>query len=143
MIFTPINTADIPASWEALSAVIEPAVRVDPAMTMQIEYTRLAHGVDLAVMVSGADANGAMILQCTEEGVCWVRYLAGRIIGGPKARLRVMRDGMVWVEKAAREAGCSEVRVCGRDWRMVLTDYRLTTDFPNGLRKVLNVQEAA
>jgi hypothetical protein len=143
MIFTPISTAEIPRAWEALSAAIEPAVRADPNQTMQGEYARLVAGIDLAVMISGADGYGALILQCTEQGECWIRYLAGRMNGGPKAKLRALREGMAWVEKAAAEAGCGSVKVCGRDWSMVLTEYELMSGFPNGLRKALDMKEAA
>lgn len=143
MIFTPIRAPDIDEAWEWLSATIEPAVRQVPNVTMQSVYDDLVSGRDLAVHISGANANGALILKITEDRVCWVKYLAGRAIG--KHKLRTMREGMAWIEQAAANADCVEVRLCGRNWGRVLTDYWLIydADEPNLLCKALTMKEAA
>lgn len=50
----------------------------------------------------------------------------------------VARREMKNIEALARNAGCSEMRVAGRNWSRVLTDYQpLPGDIPNRLRKRL------
>lgn len=143
MIFTPIRTHEIETAWPWLSETIEPAVRQVANVTMQSVYDDLVSGRDLAVEISGANARGVVILQITDDCVCWVKYLAGRAIG--KNKMQTMRDGIAWIERAALNAGCHEVRVCGRNWGRLLTNYLLISDAdePNLLRKVLTMNEAA
>lgn len=72
--------------------------------------------------------------------VCWVYYLmkvssAGL---GPKAWLASVRQVVGTLEQKAREAGCVEMRVRGRDWSRILHDYEFIDGVPNGLKKRLN-----
>lgn len=65
--------------------------------------------------------------------------LKGKIALPPKAWLRVVRREMRELERIAREAGCAEMRVSGRDWSSILTDYEPMNapTVRNGLRKAL------
>ena len=51
--------------------------------------------------------------------------------------LGVFRETMAEVERRAKEAGCSEVRIAGRNWSRVFTDYEPLPGCRNGLRKRL------
>jgi hypothetical protein len=145
MILTPIRAEDFLDAWPWFSEVIAPAVQQDANATMAGVREAIVNGHDLAVHVGGADARGVMVLQITPDAVCWIKYVAGRIYGGPKARIKTLRRAIAWIEKAAQDAGCKDVRVCGRDWSVVLTDYELIEgDLPNQLRKRLtSMKEAA
>lgn len=142
MIFTPLPRDEIAANWPWLSEMLAPAVKRDVGTTMADVYTSLVDGPDL-VMVASGSAHGVLVFEITEDAVCWLKYVAGSLSGGPRARLRQMREAMAWIERKAADAGCVELRVCGRDWTMVLSNYENVPEYPNGLRKVLKMKEAA
>lgn len=143
MDMTPLSKDQVRHGWGWISQLLEPCVRVDPTTTMAEVYAGLIDGPDLVMRVYGW-ADGIMVFQITDDHICWVKYAAGRVAGGPKARLRAIRANMADIETVAQSIGCSEVRVCGRDWSSVLTDYELISDAPepNLLRKIL-MKEAA
>lgn len=70
--------------------------------------------------------------------VCLIHTLSGTISLGPKAWLNAVRDEIWKLERIARQAGCVEMRIEGRDWSRVLPGY---SHWPagegHGLRKVL------
>lgn len=74
-----------------------------------------------------------------EEGrlCCGIYQLDGRITLPPKAWLRLIRSELEKIENVARQAGCAEIRVAGRDWSRVLTGWTPLDGVQNGLRKVL------
>ena len=143
MNMTPLTKDEVRDGWHWISALLESSVRADPLMTMADLYSSLIYGPDLVMRVHGW-ADGVMVFEVTGDGVLWVKYAAGRVLGGPKARLVAIRENMADIEAVAQSIGCSEVRVCGRDWHSVLTDYELIADAPepNLLRKIL-MKEAA
>lgn len=70
--------------------------------------------------------------------MCGVYDLRGRINLPPRRWLRLVRRTMAEFEKRASAAGVTEMRVAGRDWSRVLTDYEpLEGKTPNLLRKRL------
>lgn len=71
------------------------------------------------------------------ETVCGITGLMGRIRLPPKAWLRMVRDTMAELERRARNEGCTEMRVAGRDWSRILIGYEPYDGVPNGLRKRL------
>ena len=72
------------------------------------------------------------------ETVAGVFNLTGRLDLPPKQWLRVMRETMRMFERQMKAAGVKEVRVAGRDWSRVLTDYEpIAGETPNLLRKRL------
>lgn len=73
-----------------------------------------------------------------EETVCGLYKLWGRTRLGPKAFAAFMRKEMTTLEQIARDAGCTQMRVAGRNWARVLTDYEpMAGDSPNLLVKRL------
>lgn len=74
-----------------------------------------------------------------EDGVliCGIYQIEGRLRLPPKQWLRAMRTELEKIEGIARDAGCQEMRVAGRDWRRVLPDYEPMPGIENRLRKRL------
>jgi hypothetical protein len=48
-----------------------------------------------------------------------------------------MRGELRKIENIARDAGCTEMRVAGRDWSRILPDYEPMPGIENRLRKAL------
>jgi hypothetical protein len=71
--------------------------------------------------------------------VAGVFDLVGHIDLPPKAWIRFVRAEIRKLENIARDAGCVEFRIAGRDWSRILRDYEPMNhpDVPNGLRKRL------
>lgn len=66
--------------------------------------------------------------------------LTGKINMPPRAWVAAIREELGKLERVARDHGCVELRVAGRDWSRILPDYERMTDAPevrNGLRKAL------
>lgn len=82
-----------------------------------------------------------MVMQVfeAEDGrlVCGIRNLVGKVTAPPKQWLRAVRAEMRKLEGLARDAGCKEMRLRGRDWSRILPDYEPLDGTPNGLRKDL------
>jgi hypothetical protein len=74
-----------------------------------------------------------------EDGrmVCGVYQLYGRLDEPPKQWLRTLRAELSKLETIARNAGCEEMRIAGRDWSRVFPDYTPFDGVRNGLRKAL------
>lgn len=58
------------------------------------------------------------------ELIAGVFNLTGKLDLPPKQWLRVMRETMREFERQMKAGGVKEVRVAGRDWSRVLTDYK-------------------
>lgn len=63
------------------------------------------------------------IVEADGERVCGVFDLVGHIDLPPKAWLRLVRDTMTDIERKAKDAGCAEMRMAGRNWLRVFPDY--------------------
>ncbi len=85
----------------------------------------------------GADVWVTLEVADNDPGVCGIYEIKGTVRLPPKQWLKAMREEMTIIEQRAREAGCAEMRVAGRDWSRVLTDYERLDGVPNGLRKAL------
>jgi hypothetical protein len=76
-----------------------------------------------------------------EDGkvICSVDHLEGWIGLPPKAWVRTIRAELAQIETIARDAGCDEIRLAGRNWSRVLPDYEpfKPVSNTNGLRKAL------
>lgn len=83
----------------------------------------------LVVVQVFAEADGTI--------VCGIRNILGTISARPKAWLRAVREELARIETVARDAGCHEMRIAGRDWSRVLPDYEHCFGLKNGLRKRL------
>jgi len=86
-------------------------------------------------------AAGLVTLQIFDEAdcrVCGIYRIEGRVALRPKAWLAAIRSEIQTIERIAKDAGCHELRVSGRDWRRVLTDYEpMVGNEPNLIRKRL------
>lgn len=76
-----------------------------------------------------------------EDGrpVAGIYQLDGVIGLPPRAWRRFIRDELHKLEDVARQAGCVEFRVAGRDWSRLLSEYEPMNapGVRNGLRKAL------
>jgi hypothetical protein len=137
MQFVHVDPARIEREWPVYAEILAPAVRSDPRQTLEGLRKRLAAGADSLLEVAGP-GHCLIVLEVSSDLVCWTKYLAGTIEGGPKARLAIMRQAIEHIEAVARAAGCTEHRLCGRDsWARILPDYRPFEGHPNGLTKEL------
>lgn len=136
MQFVHVEPARIEREWPAIAEILAPAVRGDPRQSMEGLHRRLASGADRLLHITGP-GSALMVIEVTDGLACWVKYLAGRIDGGPKVRVAVIREAVAHIETVAREAGCTEINLCGRDWSAILPDYEALEGHRNGLRKGL------
>jgi hypothetical protein len=64
--------------------------------------------------------------------------LKGRLDLPPKQWLEVVRSTLAQLEQRAKNAGCTEMRMSGRNWARICRDYEpIPGDAPNLLRKRL------
>lgn len=93
------------------------------------------------MVVEHPHGSGMVIFDVFAEGddiICGLRLLEGKLTLPSKQWVKAMRDTMREFERRAREAGCTEMRVSGRDWSRILPDYEfIAGDAPNLLRKRL------
>ena len=85
-------------------------------------------------------ADAALELEVFEEDgllVCGILTLNGRIMLKPQAWLEAVRAEVLKLEGFARDAGCAEMRIAGRDWSRILPDYERFDGVENELRKAL------
>lgn len=136
MQITVLDKDRIAAEWPAIAEILAPAVRGDPCQTLEGLRKRLAEGLDSLLMLTGP-GRCLMVIELDNDLRCWIKYLAGSIEGGPKARVAIIRDAVRHIETTAKDAGCTEVRLCGRDWSAILPDYTAFEGHPNGLKKEL------
>lgn len=99
-------------------------------------HERLAASAESLLEITGP-CHCLMVIEVTGDLVCWTKYLAGHIDGGPKARVAHIRGAVRHLETYARAAGCTEHRLCGRDWSRILPDYKPFDGHRNGLKKEL------
>lgn len=86
-------------------------------------------------------AEVTMTLQVFEEDgrkVCGIYEARGWIALRPKAWVAAVQNEIMKLEDIARNAGCEEMRLSGRDWSSVLKGigYEAFPALRNGLRKV-------
>lgn len=144
MMFVPVRASQVAGQWPEIAEAIWPCVRGVPNASMEGLKNDLIGGRNLFVWAMGEEGSGALVLEITPDAVCWLKYGTSSLRGGPKVRLRVMREGMKWLSEQMAAIGCTEVRICGRDWSRILTDFQLMPDAPepNLLRKVLRKEAA-
>jgi hypothetical protein len=91
--------------------------------------------------LSHPHGSGIVIFEVFNEGeatVCGIRHLEGHLNLPPKQWLKVFRSTLAEMEARAKAAGCTEMRMSGRDWSRILPDYEhIDGDAPNLLRKRL------
>lgn len=68
---------------------------------------------------------------------CGILTLKGYLAEPPKAWLTTMRTMLGKIEDMARDSGCDELRIAGRNWGRIFPDYAPYDGPRNGIRKVL------
>lgn len=135
MQFEVIDAGRIEREWPVIAEILAPAVRSDPRQTLEGLHQRLANGADSLLSISGP-GHALMVIEVSNSLACWIKYLAGQIEGGPKARTAIIRAAVDHIETIARASGCTEIRLCGRDWARVLPGFERSGE-RNELRKGL------
>lgn len=132
----------IAQDWEAIAEDLWAAVRQAPGFNMHGLYNRFIMGTALLFKVSGG-ASGYWVVSLesevnqngVDELVAWTEAIAGRIDGGPKARLAAIREAVSALEETLKIAGVQAHRICGRDWSAVLPQYAPYSGARNGLER--------
>lgn len=134
---TLLDTARIDREWEAIEARLQPAVAVDPDYDLIGLYGRLLDGSAL-LFEMGDGAQGLWVVSLDEDNglVAWTTAIAGKIEGGPKARVAAIRSAVRAFEETLKLSGVKAHRICGRNWQRVLPDYTPFAGARNGLEKV-------
>src|SRR5690606_27132433 len=103
--------ARIERLWPVIAETVWPAVRQNSHFTLEILRQRLLNGMDHIFQISG-EAHGYIAIELTDDLCCWIKCVAGKVDGGPKSRVQTMRGIIGFFENVARDAGCSEIKVC-------------------------------
>lgn len=139
MIVRTIPIDRITSEWEAIETALMPALRQDPSFRVQALYDRLMAGLAWVCEVSDG-AKGYWVITLDTDGddlVAWTTAIAGKIEGGPKQRVKYIRDAVAFLENIMINAGVTAHRICGRDWSRVLPYYLPYEGARNGLQKRL------
>jgi hypothetical protein len=133
----PINR--IESEWGDIVEALYPALRQDPTFSVQSLYDRLMAGLAWVCEVSDG-ASGYWVITLDTDGddlVAWTTAIAGKIDGGPKQRVKYIRDAVAFLEQIMINAGVTAHRICGRDWSTILPLYLPYEGARNGLQKRL------
>jgi len=124
--------------WPVVVQALWPAIRQDPTYNVQSLYDRLTQGSALLFEVEDG-AQGLWVVTLDEDDglVAWTTAIAGKIEGGPKARLSLIREAVGAIENVAKLAGCKAHRICGRDWNRILPEYTPFSGAKNGIERKL------
>lgn len=90
-----------------------------------IEYP----GVRVEITFEAYEENG--------RKVCGIYQIDGEINRPPKAWLAIVRAEVAKIADIARNAGCDELRIAGRDWSRVLPEFEPFDGPVNGIRRML------
>lgn len=140
-----IEISEIPRNWHWIAQLLKPAVCIEKtpaaadAELSRVERSLVAGSMGIASLHYPNCAGLVVIQPGLYDGISalWLSYIVGRLKAGPKQWLRVIRSIAAHFERMAKEAGCSEVRIGGRNWAPVLPGYERFDGQPFRLRKVL------
>ena len=140
MIVKTIPIDRITDEWGNIVDALYPALRQDPTFSIQSLYDRLMAGLAWVCEVSDG-ASGYWVITLDTDGddlVAWTTAIAGKIEGGPKQRVKYIRDAVAFLEHIMINAGVTAHRICGRpQWSAILNDYQSFSGARNGLEKRL------
>ena len=139
MIVKPIPINRIESEWGDIVEALYPALRQDPSFQVSDLYERLMAGLAWVCEVSDGES-GYWVIALDTDGddlVAWTTAIAGKIEGGPKQRVKYIRDAVAFLENIMINAGVTAHRICGRDWTMILPLYTPFEGAKNGLEKRL------
>lgn len=133
----PINR--IESEWGDIVEALYPALKQDPSFRINDLYERLMAGLAWVCEVSDG-ASGYWVITLDTDGddlVAWTTAIAGKIEGGPKQRVKYIRDAVAFLEHVMINAGVTAHRICGRDWGKILPHYLPYEGARNGLQRRL------
>ena len=139
MIVRTIPIDRLESDWEAIVEALSPALSQDPSFNVHDLYERATAGLAWVCEVSDG-ASGYWVITLDTDGddlVAWTTAIAGKIEGGPKQRVKYIRDAVSFLEHIMINAGVTAHRICGRDWSHVLPYYLPYEGARNGLQKRL------
>jgi len=129
---------ELAAQASALQREIEPAILDGDTDAV---WSAIRSGRYVVFRIVDGEASAMLVASVYEEGhtavTCFgIEFFTAR--KAPRHRwLALMRCGVAEIGKLAKEAGCTELRLGGRDWRRVFPDFTPLEGVPHGLRKVL------
>lgn len=121
-----ILPAEIASDWEDLRAVLVDAIEVDPSRQEADVFRDLMAGDMALIRVDAGDMQGFVVIEF-DAPRCLLLYAAGSIGNLWHGTFRPILAGL---EELARRNGCTEMRIEGRDWSRLLTDYEPGTERP-------------
>lgn len=138
-----IDRNQVNVYWSFVADLLRPSVLMGglPRSLEQVKQA-LLKGEMGAATVHFPNGAGIVVLEVgyfEPQGplVCWMPYIAGQMKHvGPKAWIKRMIELMGIFEAQARNAGCAEMRIGGRDWSF-LPGYEQFGGRRNRLRKEL------
>lgn len=134
-----ISTERISDEWGDIAEALHHALRQDPSFRVQGLYDRLMAGLAWVCEVSDG-ASGYWVITLDTDGdelVAWTTAIAGKIEGGPKQRVKYIRDAVSFLENIMINAGVTAHRICGRPWHNILPHYLPYEGARNGIQKRL------
>lgn len=133
----------IEADWGRISVLLAPAIAHDDKRDPTDVYRDLMTGALELYDLDLTRVHGVAVTEIapsTANVRCmWIVYVGGTVTGARHEWIRRVRTLLSYFEGIARAEGCRELRIEGRDWSRILTDYERLTDRHgrNELRKVL------
>lgn len=136
-----MGPGEVQRCWPWLSQLLRPAVEFEPGgQSLEDVRDLILRGHMGVATLHRPNAAAVIVMQpgMFDGTYClWIPYLAGEVEAKPKAWLRLVREGMAHFVTKAREAGCAEIRIGGRDWGRVFPGWLPLAGVTNGLRKIL------
>jgi hypothetical protein len=139
VIFVPIPRERIPEEWPRILELIGPAIAHDKNASPDEVRDWLISGHSEAFWIGVPTHAAGIGVTTTRDGACFINYVAGSIIGGPRRFIRTARAIVAEIETLARQAGCTELRGGGRNWSRVFPEWEhYDPEYPNRMRKRLD-----
>ena len=140
MKISKIDIDDIRDDWFWFRQVLEPAVNVDDGASLFGVRAKLLSGEYELAQVHAGKSSALVVTHLGEfDGIycLWLPYVIGAYSGSKMGFVRMARAFMDEFIQRARDAGCQEVRIGGRNWGKIFPDFERFDDKKNRLRIVL------
>lgn len=135
-----VQVDEIARNWGWITQLLAPAVAHDPNRTLtQVKQAALISAMGIATLHGPSGAGIVVIEPGWFDGkwCLWLPYMAGRLKAGPKTWMLIARDIMEQFEALARDSGCEEIRIGGRNYAGIFPGFERFDAQNNRLRKVL------
>jgi len=131
MQFEFLTKEDVIADWSVISKIMQPSFEVAGSNANDVLAT-IQKGIMDVIKITDGDSFLYVIMVGGKK--CYLNYVAGSI---GKGIIRLVKKGIKRIEQAAKDGGAKEIRIYGRDWSRILSDYKPTGGNNNEMRKVL------